>query len=372
MRKMALLVLCCCLFSFESTKKTKDIEIVLCVDLSASMNGLVQDLRSSIWEIVYDFSRYYPSPNVKIGIVAYGRLTYLKENSYVKKFHNLTDYHDDLVWSLMKEVNNVSDGNSQVTKALEECLTNINWTMGKGVDRNIFVIGNGSFLGERGLDKMVDYAVKRNIRISTLHYQNRGAGPAEIDSWKKLAKDGKGIYQPFGFKESDIVFHKKYNPELIKDICDLINETYIYYGKKGQEQFELMKELDEFAKKCGDEVIEERAVFKASSYFQHQNASWDLVDRFTTDEVKLDKIDREYLPEILRSMNTVQLRDYIRLKKSERKELIAQMAIQNAKRDLYLYRKRYKMGVFRTDKDFTTALLLGLNQVFSKDYRITY
>src|SRR5665213_1337893 len=73
------------------SQSMKKIDIALCLDLSGSTNGLIDKFREGIWDIVNEVNKLSPAPEVRIGLVAYGRPSYGKSTDYVKVMYDLTD-----------------------------------------------------------------------------------------------------------------------------------------------------------------------------------------------------------------------------------------------------------------------------------------
>ncbi len=368
-----LLVIITLLVSFSSKPERKTIELVLVVDLSASTNGLLQSLEKKYWDIIYDFNRYYPDPNLKIGLIGMGRNQFKEKNNYVAVLCDLTYDYDKIPLVLSELPDVVSEGDAQPGAAVNKALgKKLSWSEDPSVFKSICLIGNGSInAGNVNPKEVIPHLEKRGIRLNTFYFKNPGT-VAESKGWSKYADKCNGVFDEFVLEEPSVDFHKKYDPNWIDEIGQDLSKTYIYYGEGGKEKYEDMMFLDSLSRTMGEDAWESRAIFKSSRFYQRKNASWDLVDLFTTGEINFSKIDRELLPEFLRSLSDQKLKEYVQIKKIERKELIAELAVQASKRDLHLYRKRMKLSVFRFDKEFSTALVLGLNKSFSGTFKVTY
>src|SRR6185369_367377 len=80
-------------FAALAGEERKSIDIVFCMDLSGSTNGLLDDTRDLEWELINQVNTYRPQPVLRIGIVAFSRPTFGKETGYVKILCPLTtDY----------------------------------------------------------------------------------------------------------------------------------------------------------------------------------------------------------------------------------------------------------------------------------------
>ena len=344
----------------------------MCVDFSASTNGLLKTLKKRYWDIIYDFNRYYPDPDVKIGFIAYGRKAYEEKNKYMKLLSDLTYDYDKIAFELHDLIETVEEGQARHGDAISKAIYDVSWSDDPSVVKMICVVGNGA-INRDGLNPfgMIDKLKKENIRLNTYYYKNNDS-EAIIKNWRLLAEKGKGAYDEFVLSEPDIHFYKKYDPVWIDDIGKSLSKTYIYYGEKGKENYDNMLYLDSLSRTLGEDCWESRAIFKSSRFYQRRNQDWDLVDLFTTNQIDFSEIDREYLPGFLKSLSDGKLKEYVQLKKIERKELIAELAVQASKRDLFLYRKRTKLGLFSFDKEFSTALILSFNKALAPYFKVSY
>ena len=192
------------------------------------------------------------------------------------------------------------------------------------------------------------------------------------NSWKSLAEIGHGVYKEFDFNQTAIQFEKKYDKEWISDLGDMINDTYLTYGEFGKDRLELSLKLDSISETLGEECLESRMIYKASRFYQNRNASWDLIDLFSTDQINFDDMDKEVLSPVMKSMKKKDFFEYLQIKKLERKELLAEMATHAARRDLYLYKKHAKLKLFNKQSYFYQALISSLELGFGNNFKITF
>src|SRR5262249_17476322 len=72
------------------------VEVVFCLDTTGSMTGLIEGAKQKIWSINNQIASGKPTPDLKIGLVAYRD----KGDAYVTKVIDLTDnldaIHDQL------------------------------------------------------------------------------------------------------------------------------------------------------------------------------------------------------------------------------------------------------------------------------------
>src|ERR1035438_8087943 len=103
----------------QNATTAKKIDIVICLDLSASTNGMIDRFRESYWNILNEINKLSPTPQIRIGIVAGGRNSYGKENYYVKQLSDLTDDFDALYEGMSKIRTKIEGCDTYVGKEME-------------------------------------------------------------------------------------------------------------------------------------------------------------------------------------------------------------------------------------------------------------
>src|SRR5213594_3107126 len=69
-----------------AAKKPK-VEVVFCLDTTGSMGGLIDGAKAKIWAICNQIAGGKPTPDLKVGLVAYRD----KGDVYITQVHDLTD-----------------------------------------------------------------------------------------------------------------------------------------------------------------------------------------------------------------------------------------------------------------------------------------
>src|SRR2546423_15659972 len=78
---------------------TKHIDIVICLDVSGSMNGLLDSARVRLWDIINEMAKIKPAPNLRVGLYSYGR-TDSGDKGHIRKERDLTHDLDALYQKL--------------------------------------------------------------------------------------------------------------------------------------------------------------------------------------------------------------------------------------------------------------------------------
>src|SRR5215213_8178991 len=78
----------------------KPIDLVLCLDVSGSMNGLVDSAKIKLWDIVNEMARLRPTPRLRVALYSYGHTSYDAAKGWVRKDVDLTEDLDDVYKAL--------------------------------------------------------------------------------------------------------------------------------------------------------------------------------------------------------------------------------------------------------------------------------
>ena len=106
----------------------KPLDIVFCVDLSGSTNGLINDLRDNLWLIINQANHMEPKPDLRIGVIGFSRPSFGKENSYVKILAPLTPNFDLVEMELYKLRPSIEKGDQIVSEAIRTAVNGMSWS----------------------------------------------------------------------------------------------------------------------------------------------------------------------------------------------------------------------------------------------------
>src|SRR5262249_30796231 len=70
--------------------KGKPIDVVICLDVSNSMDGLISSAQMKLWDIVTDLGKANPAPDLRVGLYSYGHTSYDRQAGWVRKELDLT------------------------------------------------------------------------------------------------------------------------------------------------------------------------------------------------------------------------------------------------------------------------------------------
>lgn len=321
-KKLFFLFLCIGYFQLQAFSQSKPVDVVFCMDLSGSTNGLIDDLRDRIWEIIIQFQAVKPMPVLRIGMVAYSRPSYGKANGYAKIISPLTNDFDQLSYDLFAIRPYIEKGDQLVGAALQLAVKGINWNKENDAIKMIFLIGNGS-VGLGGVDfrAICDEAILKNISIHPV-FCSKANKSKEITGWLEIAR----VNQT---ELSEIIINKRSSIEpvskdipALRDANERLSKTYVYYGDHGFNYFKLFKGADVNAMQGGVLSYEGRVFYKMK-YLTDQS-KWDLVD-FVKKEGVLPVFDHNSLADTLKMVPDDNLYRAVISAKEKRSQLLKEL-----------------------------------------------
>src|SRR5215475_8699829 len=115
------------------------VEVVFCLDTTGSMGGLIEGAKQKIWSIANQIASGKPTPELKIGLVAYRD----KGDAYVTQVHDLTADLDDVHAKLKKfEAAGGGDTPEHVNQGLFDSVHKIKWSQDNRTLKIIFLVGD--------------------------------------------------------------------------------------------------------------------------------------------------------------------------------------------------------------------------------------
>lgn len=301
------------------------VDVVFTIDLSGSTNGLVDDVRDHLWEFVNQAATYRPEISFRIGIVAFSRPSFGRENGYVKILCDLTDNYEIPAFELSKLKPSIEKGDQLVGMALKTSVLGMKWSTQNSSVKVIFLTGNGNVnLDGIKYKEAYEEAARRGIIINTVYCFSSNY-KKEIFGWKEIAKQSGG-------EQFDMRVHQR-NPliltctghERLKKLSSQLSNTYVYYGKFGADIFKMVKAVDEVAAKANNMTLQSRLYYKISMQFQSRQDPWDLVDYIKKTNSDFTELNYTQLPDTLQKITPQELRKIVLQKKDERLRVISEL-----------------------------------------------
>lgn len=309
------------------------VQVALLLDTSNSMDGLIEQAKSRLWNIVNTLTtlKYKgQTPVIEISLYEYGNDGLSQSSNYIRQVTPMTTDLDLLSEKLFALRTN--GGQEYCGAVIAEAVNTLSWGKDAADMKLVYIAGNEPFnQGEVSYKEAVSAALAKNIYINTIFCGNSLEGISTF--WKDGADRGQGKY--FNI-DSDVKVRFIETPydKQISDCNDRINSTYIEYGAKGRDMKDNQVRQDNNAKVLSSANSAERSVFKSKKVYR--NDSWDLVDRLKADSTALANVKREELPVALQGKSKAELKQIIVQKNRERDSTQKEMAVLAQKRQAYI------------------------------------
>lgn len=323
--------------NFLIDKKDKDnntVKIALLLDTSNSMDGLINQAKAQLWDIVNQFSYAKCGnghrPNLQIALYQYGNDGLSSREGYIQQVIGFSSDLDEISEKLFSLSTN--GGEEYCGEVIQTSLRQLDW--GKNPDnlKMIFIAGNEPFTqGKLNYRDAVTNAREKEIIVNTIFCGNYQQG-INTD-WKKGATLTGGEYMAIDHNKQIVHINTPYDDVIIK-LNSKLNSTYISYGAMGSAKLELQSQQDNNAMELEEAVAVKRAVSKSSGMYK--NSSWDLIDAAEDDEFDVAAIKKEELPNALRDKSKAEITAFISEKKAERTRIQKEIQQLNAKREIYI------------------------------------
>jgi hypothetical protein len=279
------------------TDGTGKIQVALLLDTSSSMDGLIEQAKSRLWNIVNTLTtlRYNgEAPVIEIAVYEYGNDGLSPEADYIRQVTSLTtdlDLISEQLFSLR-----TNGGEEYCGAVIQDAAKKLKWgSAGSGM-KLVYIAGNEEFdQGGVHYKEAIGAARRQEIYVNTIFCGDREEGIRS--SWKKGAEAGSGKFFTIDPNEEIVHISTPYD-ERIARCNERINDTYVQYGASGAEKKSNQLMQDANASGISSSTFTDRAVSKSQTAYN--NYSWDLVDKAKNEKDALKSLKKNELPAELR------------------------------------------------------------------------
>jgi hypothetical protein len=295
-------------------KSDTKIQVAILLDTSNSMDGLIDQAKSRLWDIVNTLTtlRYQgKNPQIEIALYEYGNDWLSKKSNYIRQVTPMTTDLDLISEKLFALRTN--GGLEYCGAVIQEAVKKLEWGANKSDMRLIYIAGNEEFTqGGVSYKEAISTALNKGIYVNTIYCGDRQTGIREY--WKDGADRGQGKYFNID-SDAKISYVSTPYDDRISECNIRLNATYIAYGSHGYEKQKNQVAQDENAKSVSKENYTARAVSKSKSVYK--NTSWDLVDKYEETH-SLTEIKESELPKELQNKSEKEIKAVIESKQKER------------------------------------------------------
>ena len=321
-------------------KKTPKIQAAILLDVSGSMDGLIDQAKAQLWNMVQVMGKLDcegVKPEIEIALYEYGRSTNPEEKGYIKLLSDFGSNLDDISQQLFSLTTN--GGEEYCGQVIKEAVSTLKWTTETDAYKVIFIAGNEDFLqGKIQFTEACKLAKEKNIIVNTLYCGDRMSGIQE--HWNLGGECGNGSYTNINQNAVMQEIATPYDNELMS-FNNNLNKTYLGYGDMGSDKMMVQAEVDQKSYSTNASAAIKRAAVKADKNV-YKNEDWDLVDASLKDSNFYKKVDVKTLPAPMQNMKPEELKKAIAKKTAERKELQKNILELSKKRADYIIAEKAK------------------------------
>lgn len=326
----------------------RPIDLVICLDTSDSMRGLIDSARARLWDVVNSLAHAKPTPRLRVGLLTYGSPSRSSASAgwVVKQADLTTDL--DTVYSRMMSFN-TDGGDEFVGWVLHQAVESMSWSSDPRALKLIFVAGNESAdQASRVFDfrSVAAQGRARGITINAIYCGQTHAGMTEL--WDQVAVCGGGSYSAIDMQCGTVQIEAPQD-RLLLELNLKLNATYVPYGAHGKAGQRSQRDQDGNAGRMG--VASEASRVQAKATALYDNAHWDLVDAVREKKVAVSEAREADLPASMQAMSVGERETYVETQARGRAEVQKQIADLSAERDRFLKTARAQAAGGKTALD---------------------
>ncbi|MFL1011134.1 vWA domain-containing protein [Flavisericum labens] len=254
--------------SFNETETTHPepnkqyIKVALLLDTSNSMDGLIDQAKAQLWDIVNELSYAKcgtQKPNLQIALYEYGNDNLNSREGYIRQILAFSEDLDDISKELFSLTTN--GGEEYCGEVIQTSLNQLNW--GKNPDdlKLIFIAGNEPFTqGKTHYKDASANANEKDVTVNTIFCGDYNQGIRT--SWQKGAQLTHGDYMAINHNQATVHIASPYDDEILI-LNRKLNKTYVAYGQKGRSKMEMQAEQDANASSYSKANAVKRTIAKA-------------------------------------------------------------------------------------------------------------
>lgn len=346
-----------------TVSKDNKIQVALLLDTSNSMDGLIDQAKSRLWNIVNTLTtlKYNgQAPQVEIALYEYGN-DGLQDENYIRQITPLTQDLDLVSEKLFALRTN--GGSEYCGAVIRDAATNLKWDGNEKSMKLIYIAGNEAFdQGRISYKETVSGAKKKNIYTNTIFCGSRDEGIQTF--WQNGASLGDGKYFNIDSDQKVIYIETPFDKRIYE--CNgLLNDTYISYGRKGSEMKSKQYIQDSNAESVSASNAVERAVSKSKKN-AYKNDHWDLVDKVEKDKSYISSIREEELPDELKGKSKDEIQKIISQKSANRDKIQKEIEVLAKKRQEFIDAETKKRGSSDAD-DLGKAIEKSIAEIAKKN-----
>lgn len=322
--------------SYQQPETTpRQIDVVIALDVSGSMTGLIESAKQRLWDIVNEIGRAQPQPELRLAILSYGRPSYGAEAGFVKIDLPFTSDLDAVNETLFRF--GTDGGDEYVARAVSTSIDKLSWSSDPNALRILFVAGNEAANQDPqvSLQQAGQLAANAGIVVNTIYCGS--ANDSIATGWREFATLTNGLYASIDQNSAAVANIATPMDDELATLNQDLNDTYLAYGAAGLRYRQNQLEQDENAEAMSPSAMASRVVTKAGRLYD--SSEWDLIDAIKSGQA-LEEIAAEDLPDAMQSMSTKEREVFVSEYSEKREEIQARISQLDGERRDYIDKER--------------------------------
>jgi Mg-chelatase subunit ChlD len=341
------------------------IEVVFCLDTTGSMGGLIEGAKQKIWSISNQIAGGKPTPELKIGLVAYRD----RGDAYITKVIELTDDLDAIHGHLRGfQAQGGGDGPESVNQALDDAVNKIKWSADKKTLRIIFLVGDAPPHMDYADDVKFPVTCKKACEKGIIINSIQCGGDIFCQKyWKEICKLAEGSYVQIAQNGGVVVAIATPFDKRLTEINGELAKTTLVYGDRYEQMLGLTKN-------AAAEMLDAPAAAARAAY-QCKNgwcATYDLLDNIKQGKIKLEELKKEQLPAELQKLEVKERKAYLDKLDKRRGELRKECLDLDKKRSSWIAKKQAEETAKGKSKDGFDSQVLEVLRNQAKKNGVDY
>lgn len=332
----------------QQPEPARPIDLAICLDISGSMNGLIDAARQNLWAVVDELARLQPAPRLRVALLTYGCSAHEASTGWVKIDVPFT--HDlDLVSERLFALT-TNGGDEYVARVVRAASEQLAWSDDREALKLLFVAGNEAATQDRefATEAVCKAAIQQGIVVNSIYC---GQATDELAAaWRDVARFADGRFAAIDHNAA-VVVTTPYDARL-QELSTALNATYVPYGANAGAWVDNQIRQDANAASLNVAAAAQRCMVKGSGLYD--NRQWDLVDACKDPKFVLAEVEKEDLPEALRGLDPAALRRHVDEQAARRASLSRQVAALGKQRDAFVQRHQARQ---QAEGHFENAVL---------------
>ncbi len=313
------------------------VDVAILLDTSNSMDGLINQAKNQLWNIVQEFAQAKKAgktPLLRVSVFEYGNTRLPASEDYIRQVVQLTDDLDKVSEAFFALT--TSGGDEYCGAVINEAIKRLDWNSEPNAYKAIFIAGNEPFdQGSVDFRKSCKKAIGAGIVVNTIHCGNYNQGVS--GKWQEGASLAEGKFLNID-QDEKVVHIQAPQDKIIIELNAKLNETYLWYGAEEKRKSYAANQAAQDSNSGSG--LSSRAAIKSSSLYR--NVGRDLVDTYEEDPSSIAKLKKEELPAELQDLSAEERLQRIKAMSQQRAEIKAKLAELSRQRQEHVDAERAK------------------------------